>query len=295
MKRNIILLGNKTYVVSLPLKWVKENNLNKGDELNLEIKDKNIVISLDKAKNKSECKRINIKELNPSLIWKIITSLYISGIDCIEIEMVPEQIDLIKEITSNLIGFVIFSYKEDFAVIKSLAEPRENLSNIISKFLLGLKDNIKQGIDYWKKEDYSSLLELSHKDHELNKFIYYALRMIITSAGLPNKEKFKMFNLITSYEMCCDHIINLFSYAGKNKIKLTYELNKEINNLFNCFSLLIKNYYKFDIDRYNKICDIAKSRKDYLDKGCKDIVLSKISMIYKYLLEIADLQLPFEL
>ena len=34
MKRNIILMGGKTHVISLPLKWVKKYGIKKGEDIN---------------------------------------------------------------------------------------------------------------------------------------------------------------------------------------------------------------------------------------------------------------------
>ena len=37
MKRKVVKQGKSTLMISLPSKWVKDNNINRGDEIDLQI------------------------------------------------------------------------------------------------------------------------------------------------------------------------------------------------------------------------------------------------------------------
>ena len=43
MKRKLVKQGPATLMVSLPVKWLQSQNLNKGDEVDIEVKDNKIV------------------------------------------------------------------------------------------------------------------------------------------------------------------------------------------------------------------------------------------------------------
>ena len=45
MKRKVNKVGPTTLSITLPSKWVKENNIKKGDELELDLKNNNISIT----------------------------------------------------------------------------------------------------------------------------------------------------------------------------------------------------------------------------------------------------------
>ena len=44
MKRKAIQLANQTLVISMPSKWVKEQGIKKGDEIDVEEKGKRLMI-----------------------------------------------------------------------------------------------------------------------------------------------------------------------------------------------------------------------------------------------------------
>ena len=45
MKRKVIQIAESTQLISLPRKWAIENNIRKGDELEIEIKPNSLVVT----------------------------------------------------------------------------------------------------------------------------------------------------------------------------------------------------------------------------------------------------------
>ena len=43
MKRRIIRQANQAYTITLPIEWIRKNNLDKASEVNLEIKEKSLL------------------------------------------------------------------------------------------------------------------------------------------------------------------------------------------------------------------------------------------------------------
>ena len=54
MKRKLVKQGAATMMISLPSKWIKENSLEKGSEVELEEEGSSVMISVDKKEKKKE-------------------------------------------------------------------------------------------------------------------------------------------------------------------------------------------------------------------------------------------------
>ena len=87
MKRKLVKQGSSTMMVSLPSKWIQKNQLNKGDEIDLELNNNMLIIkkegNYEKTIKKTEVK---ITTNNESSIRTIIKNSYRLGYDLIKIE-----------------------------------------------------------------------------------------------------------------------------------------------------------------------------------------------------------------
>src|SRR3989344_1107667 len=106
MKRKLVQQGTSTLMVSLPSKWIKQNNLTKGSEVDVDEKGSELIISPDEKNNKimGEISLIGDTE---SLIRTIITNAYRSGNDKIKITFENnDQFRILENtIKTRLIGF----------------------------------------------------------------------------------------------------------------------------------------------------------------------------------------------
>ena len=66
MRRNVILMGGKTYVLSLPSNWIKKYRIQKGEELDVEERGNQIIVSTDRSSEDYE-KDVDFSELNEML------------------------------------------------------------------------------------------------------------------------------------------------------------------------------------------------------------------------------------
>ena len=109
-KRKLVKQGAATHMISLPSKWVKDNNLKKGDEVEVENLDKNLVISIEAPKKKTEIS-IKLSGLTETSIRTLITNTYRTGYDKITVELEnSEQFKILKKIIETLlIGFEIIN------------------------------------------------------------------------------------------------------------------------------------------------------------------------------------------
>ena len=80
MKRKIIKQGISTLTISLPSKWVKQFNLEGGDEVEVIESDQNLIISTSQ-RIKAKSITLDITGLPDKIVWRYFTALYMSGYD----------------------------------------------------------------------------------------------------------------------------------------------------------------------------------------------------------------------
>src|SRR3989344_2730802 len=114
MKRSLVKQGSATLMVSLPAKWIKQNNLSKGSDIEIEEVDANLIISAKPQEIKSETS-IKIESNVESYIRTLITNSYRSGFDRIKINFEnPTQFKILNNvIKTRLIGFEVINKEKN--------------------------------------------------------------------------------------------------------------------------------------------------------------------------------------
>ena len=143
MKRKIVRQGSATMMVSLPSKWIKKNNLNKGDEINIIEKGNDLVITPEESKETKKEAVIDIQYLTETSIRALIINAYRLGHDKIKISFKHKDTQKIidKIIKSHLIGFEIIKKGESYCEIENITEPaKEQFDNILSKIFLNIDE-----------------------------------------------------------------------------------------------------------------------------------------------------------
>ncbi|MEK6859097.1 MAG: hypothetical protein AABX53_04270 [Nanoarchaeota archaeon] len=198
MKRKLVKHGSSTLTISLPAQWVKNNALENGDFLSIDISDRGLFLYPEKPHFDNV--QIDAREKDDWYIDKVLTNLYIFGFDEIKISYEGQhQFDYIREILNRLMGFEIIETKRDSCLVKNMASidnvDYEETTNRILWMVLSQFDNFIEDISNKKLEHYESaindyktifkLLNLSRR--LINKKISYG---IITSKYV--------FNFLTS-------------------------------------------------------------------------------------------------
>ena len=122
MIRKLIKHGESSLTISLPRSYVKENNLNKRDEIDVKEADNGLFIS---TKRKKELKAISInvsKQL--SVIKKILGAAYKTGYDEVNIQFSSfEELKEIKlTLQSQFEGYEIIRQGKSNIQIKKISE-----------------------------------------------------------------------------------------------------------------------------------------------------------------------------
>jgi len=172
MKRKVNLVGPATLTISLPSDWVKKQKIRKGDELDIEEKGNNLIIS-NKCAVSDKVINISIPLISEKYCREKITKLYREGYSTINISYEdPRVLIRVKSIVENLIGADIIEVGLHSCRIKifNTAELEMDIKKQIKKIILVIKQML-----ILLEED---LTHNSKKNFEnINNFRYDVLRM----------------------------------------------------------------------------------------------------------------------
>jgi phosphate uptake regulator len=258
MRRKVVQQGPTTLMVSLPIKWARKYNLERGDEVELSEADRKLVISTEKKQKESKSE-INLDSVDRTYIWRCLQAQYITGYDEIKINFSdPRALGIIQDLViSSLIGFEVIDQEKTYCLIKSVStEQSKQFSDLLRKVFLNLL-HISELIRYFleKREDPSmvSSLELTNNRHTM------FLKRILNKEGHEDPKKtIFYFNLIVFLEKIANEYkflvqdinhkkANLSKSSGSSSILSFYlKIDKEFLALYDCF-------YKYDDEKAKKI------------------------------------------
>ncbi|MFA6889132.1 MAG: AbrB/MazE/SpoVT family DNA-binding domain-containing protein, partial [Candidatus Woesearchaeota archaeon] len=103
MNRKIVKHGMSTLTVSLPAKWVKKHQLQQGDEISIIEKDQNLLISMQKMKEKEI--HLTLPSSSERYIRSYLGRAYKKGYSTIHLSFSSsDTIVAIKHAVANLSG-----------------------------------------------------------------------------------------------------------------------------------------------------------------------------------------------
>lgn len=274
MGRKIVQQGPTTLMVSLPIKWARKFNLEKGNELDLEEKGNKLVFST-KTKIREEKAEITIDSTDRLYIWRILQPLYIFGYDDIKIHFSsPKTLDILQEfVISSLIGFELITHEKDYCVIKAVStELQEQFPSILRRVFLNLLRMSEITLAFLKNHEDPSLIlnmELMNNRHTM-----FLKRLTVKEGYEDTKKSPMMYSLAIYLEEIANEFKYFTWYVQKNQIKVSKEmisyyekLDAQINHVYHAF-------YSYDEEKIKEII-------------LKDIRVEQIKPLFKQDPEIA--------
>jgi len=250
MKRKVIQLAGKTYVVSLPSKWVKEWKVKKGDELDVCENGPSIIIKTDENR---EIKKATVDATHADervLRW-ILSSMHKKGYD--EIEIQTNNIKLINELLKDLfIGFAIIHQTPNSCTIRSLSkELDDQFENILRRAFLVTLNMADQLHEKISKKDFNfpEIAELEKTNNQLTNFC----QRILNKRGHAEQAKTPfLYVIIWNLEKIADDYKYLAEHTSTMKtctpqtLKLLDETNKLLREYYEIF-------YKFETRKLDSL------------------------------------------
>lgn len=279
--RRLIKFGNSSYVVSLPKEWIEKNNLKKGELIYIDHSKNKLVLS-PMSQNYSEDERkmiIDTKEMNAKSIRREILSSYANNFNLLEINgnFSRENIELIKEIISGLIGMEIVETSKEKIIAKDYLDVRvielEKLIRRIDHTIRSMFEELKLGLDgdSFKKKNFE---EIYKADDTLNSLFFLVCKL--SKKGLRDSEVTKLLKtnpeelssyhwMAMNFENIGDEMKRLARYLNESKLQ-----KKDMGKLKNLCTDMESLYLMLMGAVYNKnkalAKDIMESKKDMIEK-----------------------------
>ncbi len=287
MKRKTIQLAGKTLVLSLPSKWVKENNIHKGDELEVTPKRAELTITSHNAPAVQKAE-INIAGMDYSSVWHYVIAAYCKGFEEIGIIFDKPFIkdrynknikttDALLNIIDGLIGMEIVRQGRNFCLIKEVSRiQKEEFPNMLRRLFFLIQGIADDSFEAVKNKDKSALNNILLLENNINKFSHYCLR----SLKFFDNNEFAF--IIRALEMLSDKYCFIIKNLRANELPYVQMLNELLSDFHEAFynlnSLKLTGYHnkiivlknsllKKNIENKHVIIDILDITMEVLNAG----------------------------
>jgi phosphate uptake regulator len=262
MKRKLIKQASQAVTVTLPIGWIRDNNLKSGEEVDFEVRENDLIISSGK-KTVGNSIKLDISEMPKNTKYNLINAAYAAGVDKIKLEIKRSDY---PNFNVN-IGYAIVDQNERQLIIKDIGgNSVENLEEIFKRsfqMIIGFYDSAIEDIFEKHRENYD---EVRNRDAEINKFVLFLQRAIMKKTYPKSSEGKIMFAYSYALEKIGDEILRLWrtditcKVVKNQKVKEVIELSRE------GLSIAFQLYYNYD---QKKIIKFMKIREEIREKSLK--------------------------
>lgn len=291
MRRKIIQIADSTQLVSIPRAWAKKQGLKKGDEVEVEEKENNLIISLDK---KDQIERVSIQiDKVESFLLRFIGALYKSGYDELELSYKNASIfyGVLNKISDYYPGYDIVEQTEKKVIIKDLGHQREASFDVVLRRLFVVTASlITEFKEAFKRGSVIELREILHLEMTNNRFSNFCERLLNKQGHKDYKITF-LYNIIWEMEKLVDEYKYLGQYIVKHHEKegTKMKISKQVLDIIELSDMTFREFYslfyKFNMDSVNIINlnrkKIIKESKNIMEssKGFDSVIAHHMIII----------------
>lgn len=296
MRRKLIQHGLSSLTISLPRKWVKEHNLKKSDEIELDELKEKLIIS---AQKHYEHKKIEVDISNSEpMIRKIIGATFKAGYDEINIKFNSfEELKTVQDLMrEQFSGFEIINQSKNSVLIKNVSLPNfEEFNNILRRFFFVLNNMTSEVSDAANKNDFNWLKNITLMKIETDKYADYCRRAINMGFEAEFKRSAPLYTIIEQLEKVVDRYKDLCEYIYSNKINVDEKTKQFLKNLSEFQKLFCNLFYKYETSKivdFGKKKEILQKELDKISLNCSKKETKIITLLDRILNLIFDLNGP---
>ncbi len=285
MQRKVIQQGPSTLMISLPSKWVKENNIKKGNEMNIELINNQLIASVSKKEIEKKV-TLFIKNKEEDL-QRILFSKYREGYNELIIKYEdPEVIINIRENLKYLLGFEILDQTAKSCTIKNVSEgSQENYTVMFRRMfnvLVGMTETVEEYGMENKESSLKAILDLRETIIKLGEF---NLRILNKEDSFSIQKKSLEFFYVWNIAA----FGRIWSSLAKECLSKKPNLSKEEVRFFKEVVMYNKNIYEIFYKRETE--DLVENRKllyKLRSEGAELLEKGKNKLMIFYLLRIVN-------
>lgn len=266
MKRKVVQQGPATLMISLPSKWVKENSVEKGAELEITEEKGKLTLTVENNAQTRTTKEIHANDIG-ILNEYFVNYLYQKGYDEVTLRYDDSQFtDIIEKRAKQMIGFEVVEKGKNFTKLKMvMSVDQEEFATVLKKLFqitLVMGDKITEALE---KNNTTLLAEVQQDEKENNKYQDLCIRILYKNKYKYPENGFALYALLRELEQIGDVYKALArefeEQTQKNKEILT--LYKQIHSYFRLYYEL---YYIYDPQKIQRFFQMKNELHDACER-----------------------------
>ena len=272
--RKIYMSGGSSYIISLPKKWVLENNLKPGDSVFVFKKDNSLIIEAQPTIEEKR-KSVSIKTsqaLSTDSLERLIIAYYLNGYD--EIKIILDKRDnlrfrdVVRRLPELLIGVEIVE-DTDREILLEILLDEERIPTIkaLKRINLIIRSMLHETFKIMKERNVELAKDVITREREIDRLYFLVVRQLknnelLEKMNIKHRDALGYRMVVKSMERIADHIENI----ARVQINL---INKNIEPIEGCLSLVnmvSKVYEESTKAFFNKDIKIAELAFEDLEK-----------------------------
>ena len=252
-------MGQNTLLVTLPQKWVKQQGIQKGDELEVEITGNGLTVLTEKRRGLGQV-GIDISELNEQATRWVLGGLFKKGFEEIHIRLnSPKQLIWIRKLLDEgLFGFVLIDSDRETCMLRNVAQAIESeLDTLLRRSFLtvqNLGEEIVRLIEDKQMQELPNALVYERLNNQLTNFC----QRLLNRKGVSGSESHFLYLILWHLESICDRQKYILQHLLKHQevSKKTLNFYKKANRFF---AEYVKVFYHFNLPRLSGILEEKNS------------------------------------
>ncbi len=228
MNRKLVKQAGQAITITLPIGWIRRNNLVPGEEIEVEEKENELILRSGKKVVTGSIK-IDTENFNRRMRYVYLNAAYAKGVD--QIELFSDKNDY-PDLNQN-IGYAVVKQKDKQFTIRDISGvSSENLDDIFKRVFQMIIAFYESALEDLFHNTAADIDSINKKDYEINRFILFLQRSILKlSSTDPDNGKI-IFAYSFELETISDDIGRLWRTGLKvnmedSKIREILELSKE--------------------------------------------------------------------
>lgn len=329
--RKLQFTGGSTYILSLPKKWIIQNQLKRGSVIRLRQEEGGLLsiiptdTTMQQQRSDEATIRATIKDSPDSIIRKAV-STYLVGYNMIRIkaenqkQLTPKQRHDVKDFSRHmLVGTeIVTDTPQELALQVLLSYPELSVQSALRRMSIIAASMHRDAITALKELDHLQAKEVTNTDNEVDRFNLYIVRQlktaiqnprIIKEIGLQNARDCLGYRLVTkSVERTADHAANIAENVLAMKKRLEPETIEKLEKMstvaISMFETAVEALFRQDyalaesiIEKTKEILSIEKEavvssqKMDIEEAPYLRLIIESIRRTAEYASDIAEIVL----
>ncbi|HML01826.1 MAG TPA: phosphate uptake regulator PhoU [Candidatus Bathyarchaeia archaeon] len=324
--RKVQFTGGSTYIISLPKKWVTQNQLKRGSFVKIREEEEGGLLTIVPpgltVQNRLDEAAIRVSPKDDTeMIARKIVSAYLAGYNSIHIKADKQQLstkqrhDMKTFVRGMLVGTEIVTEGSSQLTLQVLLSyPEMTIQSALRRMSIITTSMHKDAVSALKTRDNLLAKEVISTDNEVDRFNLYVTRLLKTATqspqltkeiGLLNCQDCLGYRLVTkSVERTADHAVNIAENVLTLKHRLSNDIAEKIEKMstiaIKMFDTAIESLFRQDYNAAESIIEgikeivtlereaVISSQMDIEDAANLRLIIESVRRTAEYACDIAE-------